>query len=432
MVNPVYIPFAFMGGRSWSEIVSSSQSKAMDSSIAIGIGGVLSAAIIFCGQTLFWGSLPSTAPVAVPVALVLTVVYAMFYRLVIRASEVAGGIGKVVLTGAAFSLAGVNALLAGHEVVLIPFDAQVREMTVHLGSSQVDAMRSQTESSLGLGALRERTQQARQDEVDARERLNTVPAPILEQQQQAQACDQRAQRMRAALPELESPGRDRAVTAWREQRRECAKLNASARSALNAHRAEASERLEAAAKRQRAISQKLTEAEHQTEEAVAKTAPIMTASATTGFGRHEALWAAVKAGKVPAWAAYGLMLLALCLEGAGLLLKLILPKDEATYARLVDVRIIQAVGNSELAYARAYQAQIKPAMVAQAAQTQAAAERMVRGTLGPSMNTRFAADQFARAAASTRQAQRRSGQAAAPVMDELAKVMPGHWATAAA
>jgi len=345
---------------------------------------------------------------------------------------VAGGIGKMVLTGAAFSLAGVNALLAGHEVVLIPFDAQVREMTVHLGSSQVDAMRSQTESSLGLGALRERTQQARQDEVDARERLNTVPAPILEQQQQAQPCDQRAQRMRAALPELESPGRDRAVTAWREQRRECAKLNASARSALNAHRAEASERLEAAAKRQRAISQKLTEAEHQTEEAVAKTAPIMTASATTGFGRHEALWAAVKAGKVPAWAAYGLMLVALCLEGAGLLLKLILPKDEATYARLVDVRIIQAVGNSELAYARAYQAQIKPAMVAQAAQTQAAAERMVRGTLGPSMNTRFAADQFARAAASTRQAQRRSGQAAAPVMDELAKVMPGHWATAAA
>lgn len=428
MLKTFYIPFAFMGGRSWDEVASCIHSKAMDSSIAIGIGGVLSAAIIMFGQTLFWKSIPSTAPVAVPVALVLTVVYAMFYRLVIRASEVAGGVGKVMLTGAAFCLAGVNALLAGHEVVLIPFAAQVQEMTVHLGNSQVDAMRSQSESSLGLGALRERTQQARQDEADARERLNTVPAPILEQQQQAQACDQRAQRMRAALPELESPGRDRAVTAWREQRRECAKLNASARSALNAHRAEASERLESAAMRRRAVSQKLTEAERHSDEAVENAAPILTASATTGFGRHEALWAAVKAGKVPAWAAFGLLLVALLLEGAGLLLKLILPKDEATYARLIDVRIIQAVGNSELAYARAYAAQLKPAMEAQAAQTQAAAERMVSATLGPSMDTRFAAEQFARAAASTRQAQRRSGQAATPVIDELAKVMPGHWA----
>ncbi len=430
MLKTFYIPFAFMGGRSWDEVASCIHSKAMDSSIAIGIGGVLSAAIIMFGQTLFWKSIPSTAPVAVPVALVLTTVYTLFYRLVIRASEVAGGIGKVVLTGAAFCLAGVNALLAGHELVLLPFAAQVEEMTVHLGNSQVDAMRSQTESSLGLGNLRERAQRAQQDEGDARERLNTVPAPILEQQRQAQACDQQALRMRATLPEPESPGRDRAVTAWREQRRECAKLNASARSALNAHRAEASERLESAAMRRRAVSQKLTEAERHSDEAVENAAPILTASATTGFGRHEALWAAVKADKVPAWAAFGLLLVALLLEGAGLLLKLILPKDEATYARLIDVRIIQAVGNSELAYARAYEAQIKPAMVAQAAQTQAAAERMVRGTLGPSMNTRFAADQFARAAASTRQAQRRSGQPAAPVLDELAKVMPGHWAAA--
>lgn len=432
MVNPVYIPFAFMGGRSWGEIASCSQTKAMDSSIAIGIGGVLSATIIFCGQTLFWGSLPSTAPVAVPVALLLTLVYVLFYRLVIRASEVVGAISKVVLTGAAFCLAGVNALLAGHEVVLIPFSAQVEEMTLHLGNSQVDAMRSQSESSLGLGALRERIRQARQDEADSRERLNTVPDAILGQQRQAQACDQQALRMRATLPEPESPGRDRAVTAWREQRRECAKLNASARSALNAHRAVASDRLEAAAASQRALTQKLSQAENQTEKAVAKAVPILLTASASGFGRHQALWAAVKAGKVPAWAAYGLMLVALLLEGAGLLLKLILPKDEAAYARLIDVHVIQAVGNTELAYARAFEAQLKPAMAAQAAQTQAAAERMVRGSLGPSMNTRFAADQFARAAASTRQAQRRSGQAAAPVIDELAKVMPGHWATAAA
>ena len=55
-------------------------------------------------------------------ALVLTVVYAMFYRLVIRASEVAGGVGKVMLTGAACCLAGGTkpAMLPEHKAF---FDA---------------------------------------------------------------------------------------------------------------------------------------------------------------------------------------------------------------------------------------------------------------------------------------------------------------------
>ena len=41
MLNPVYMPFAFMGGRSWAEMIACDQTKAMDSSILIGIGSVV-------------------------------------------------------------------------------------------------------------------------------------------------------------------------------------------------------------------------------------------------------------------------------------------------------------------------------------------------------------------------------------------------------
>lgn len=428
MLNPAYMPLAFLGGRSWGEIAEGDQARSMDSSIAIGVGALVSAVIIFFGQLLFWRSIPTTQPQAAAIAAVLTLVYVLFYRLLIRSSEVAGWFGKTLLVGAGFCLAGVNALLAGHEMVLLPFAAQVQEMTIHMGDSEVDTLREKTEKSRGLGDLKQRSQQARQDEQAAREQLNTVPTAIQSQQQQAQACDQQAQRMRAALPDPGSPGRESRVAAWREQRRQCARLSASAREALAAHRSAAQSALSVATQSQQAAARQLTQATTESDLAVAAAAPVLTASASTGFGRHKALWAAVAAGKVPGWAAYGLMLVALLLEGAGLLLKLVLPKDEATLARLTEARITQAVGASELAYLRAYAAQLKPAMASQAAQTQTAAERMVKSTLGPSIATRFAADQFARAAASTNRAQRRSGNAATPVIDELAKVMPGDWA----
>ena len=126
--------------------------------------------------------------------------------------------------------------------------------------------------------------------------------------------------------------------------------------------------------------------------------------------------------------AYGLMLAALVFEAAGMLLKLVLPKDECTYARVVDAQITATMGESELAYAKAFKQQIKPVVRTQMQQIQADAQRLTETVLAPSMNTRMAADQFARAARATRTAQQRSNQAATPLIDELSKVLPGGFA----
>ncbi len=111
-----------------------------------------------------------------------------------------------------------------------------------------------------------------------------------------------------------------------------------------------------------------------------------------------------------------------------MLLKLLLPKDECTYARVVDARNTVNMGESELAYAKAYMQQIKPAVRDQTQQIQADAKRLTETVLAPSMNTRMAADQFVHAARATRSAQQRSGQAATPVIDELSKMLPGGFA----
>ena len=424
MLHPVYAPFAFMGGRSWAEIATCDQTKAMDSSIAIGVANTLSAVIIFFGQMLFWSSIPSTAALALPIALVLMWVYSLFYRMIVRAIEVANIFGKAMLATAAFCLAGVNALLAGHELVLIPFAPQVEAMSLSLAGQSVTDFRDTTEKTYGLQGLRGDAQQARNDEDQARARLNTVPQSIQVQQQQAQTCDRQALLLRAGLPESTSMGYEAAVSAWREQRRRCAALTATARKELLEYQAQARKDLSAAAQHRANAESQLTQAQGQSDSKISQAEPALTASATTGFGRHEALWAAVNAGKVPAYSAYGLMLLALVLESFGLLLKIFLPTDEATYTRVGEARITSAIGESELAYTRAFRLQIKPAIKAQVPQMQSAAERLVASNLGPSMVARFTADLFARAAVSTRNAQRRSQQAATPVIDELAKVMP--------
>lgn len=426
MLNPVFMPIAFMGGRSWGEIMDCDQTKAMDSSIQIGVGAVVSAVIIFFGQRLFWQSIPSTAEWATPLAWVLTLVYAFFYRLLIRASEVTHVVGKAILASLGFCLAGVNAMLAGHELVLLPFGPQVQEMMALTATQNVGNLRSETENALGMGHLRQDTQQARTDATQARQRLQTVPVDVQALQKQAENCLQQSQRMQATMPEPEAAHYATSFAQWGEQRKRCVALQRTTDQTLAQHRAQAQKDLAAANLRQQAADQKLAQAQTESDTVVGGAAPALTQSATTGFGRHKALWAAVDAGKIPAWAAYGLMLVALMLEAAGLLLKWVLPKDESTYARVAETRITSAMGEGELAYTQAFRRQIKPVIRDQTAQMQADARRLVQNVLAPGMNTRFAADQFARAARATRRAQQRSRQAATPVIDELSRVMsPG-------
>lgn len=422
MLNPAYIPFAFLGGRSWGEIQACTDSKSMDSSILIGVASAVSTVIIFFGQSLFWNSIPSTAAMAPQIAGVLTLVYVFFYRLIIRASEVSRH--KWLLSLAAFCLAGVNALLAGHEVVLIPFDAQVKAMTLKLGNESVNTLRRSTETALGLGSLRNDLGTARDAENSARERLNTVPDAIQQQQAQALMCDQQATRMRANLPDPESSGYGWAVQAWRDKRRECGQLKTVARNALVQHQQQAEADMQTATTEAQNVNNRLKAAQGKMETTVNTATPVLEASASTGFGRHDALWAAVKEGTVPAWAAYGLMLIALILESSGVLLKLLLPTDEATAARVEHAQNTETMARSEQDFTRAFAAQIQPAIRAQSENIQKDAERLVKHHLGPSLMTRFTAELFERASRRTRQAQQNTRDPATPVIDELSKVMP--------
>lgn len=425
MIPVAFAALAFMGGRSTAEIRACEETRQLDTGIAIGVGCVVSAITIFLGQRLFWHSIPAAASAATAIALVLTLVYALFYRLLIRASEVAHWLGKAVLWALGFTLAGVNALLAGHELVMIPFADQVQEVVIFSANQKVGDLRSTTEDALGLGTLGSSAQSARQDEDSARTRLATIPTAVLELQKQAQACDTQAQRLQAALPEPDAPAYPTARAQWREQRSRCASAHNAAKQALAQHQTQAAKDLQQAQTRRQDADRQLGQARQQSQQTVDAASPTLHSSASSGFARHAALWKAVELGKVPAWAVWGLMAIALTFEGAGLLLKVFLPKDEASYARITDSRITATMGESELAYARDWHRQIKPAMQGQAAQMQADASRIVKTVLAPAMTTRFAADQFARAARSTKAAQRRTGQAATPVIEELTKVMPG-------
>jgi Domain of unknown function (DUF4407) len=422
MLNPAYIPFAFLGGRSWGEIKACTDARSMDGSILIGVASAVSTVIIFGGQWLFWLSIPSTAAWAPLIAGVLTLVYVLFYRTIIRASEVVRA--KWLLFLMAFWMAGVNALLVGHELVLLPFAPQVQAMTLELGDDSVNQLRSKAASSLGLEGLRSDLKLARDAESDARERLNTVPPAIEQQQAQAKTCDQQAARMRANLPDPENPGYETALQNWRVKRSQCGQLNKAARDALNQHQQQAAADLQIATAQVQTTNTRFDKAQNQIDGTVTTAQPVLSASASTGFGRHEALWAAVNKGTIPGWAAYGLMSIVLILELLGVLLKLVLPTDEAAAARAEHALSTATMARCEQAFTRAFAAQIQPAIRAQNGNIQTDAERLVRQQLAPSLMTRFTATLFERASRRTRQAQQNTQDPATPVIDELSKVMP--------
>ena len=425
-MNPLLTPLAWLGGRS-AEEMKDCDSAALDTSITLGVFALISAAMIMGGQTLFWGSIPSTAPNALAIAAVLTCVYTLFYRLLMRASEVMHWLAKPVVCVLGAVVMGVNALLAGHELVMLPFAPQVQEMAALTSAQNVTTLRDAVGTSLSLGQLRADAQSLQAQVTAARQELARVPDEVKTLQTQTEQCDTTARAMKARLSSADDDSYASALAALRQHRAGCNASRSQASQLLLAHRNAAGADLAALQARAATQAQSLSNASGQQATALAQAAPALHNSATTGFARHKALWAAVAAGKVPWWAAYGLMLVALALEGAAFMLKFLLPKDAATYRRAEDTQLVCMQGDANLAYARAMRAQVRPAMQAMAkTEGQQTVKDLLGKVVANSFNTRTAANAFASAHQSVRKAQQRTGQAAFDALPHLAATAAGH------
>jgi hypothetical protein len=400
-------PLAALGGRSFEEMRGLG-SAACDKSAAVGLMCLISTGVIFAGHTLFWRNFDHVASGALWVASGIALLFAAMYRVALRSMETMSGFAKAAMLALLALLMGVNALLAGHELVLLAFEPQV-EAQARLGAARgVTAYVGAVEASLGLPALRDQGSSLDKGLATALAERKRLPEGVLQLQQQAQSCEIAAQRLHAAaMVYSEHPSHPAALTAWRQQRSHCVQLGREAQALLARHRQEA----DAEVTRQQQAREKLREAfaqadaQHQT--IVKRDRPTLVASATTGFARHDALWAAVAAGTVPAWAAYGLMAAVLVIDAFSFLVKLLAHDDAATTDRVQAVATDAVYDNLHAALVRQQHQLTRQAVQGLQQQTQQDLANLVRQVIVPSVEQGLEERAFSRTAAALHRVQSR-------------------------
>lgn len=343
-------PLAVLGGRSFAEVRGRSPAEC-DKSIAVGLLCVVSVAVIFAGHWLFWASLPHTADIALPVAAAVAAVFAVMYRVALRAMETMGRVAKTLTLSCLVSLMGVNAALAGHELALLAFRPQAEEQARLGAARSVSTYGSAVEASLGLPRLRSSSTELDKAVAAAKTERERTPDVVLQLQRQARGCDARAAQLHARIPaDPDDPGHAAATSAWREQRARCRALVNQATQALAQHQAEADRELARLIPARDKAHRSLEEATTRSEETLERDTPTLTASATTGFARHAALWAAVAAGTVPLWAAAGLMFMVGLADAFSFVVKLLARDDIATIDRIQasDTALLHARLHAEM------------------------------------------------------------------------------------
>lgn len=418
-MNSFTMLLGWLGGRSFDEMRDKEPSD-YGTSIMVGSFGVVSIAMIFGGQYLFWSHLPHTETNALDITLLTTTVYALAYRNLIRSQEVMGRFGKGLTLLIAFGIIGTNTLLAGHELVLLAFKPQAEEQAELNAAKGITEYSTAVENSLGLPQMHGDRQSLMNDISTAKDEWNRVPETVINLRNEAKQCDGIAAKLRGRIPaDPETPGYAAAKNAWREQYSRCSAKREQAKRMLADHQKQLEEQITGLSSKLRTLDKKIDEAGSEHEAKLKHASPTLNASAISGFARHKAMWAAVDAARIPAWAAYGLMFIALALEGMGFILKFLLPVDVATMQRQLNSRMECMDGEMRLLVAKAYQANVRPAVKEITPLLADDIKTNIQEVVTPYIKIEMAARTFDNANARVNRAHRRAGKPSPDLLRRL-------------
>lgn len=332
--NMIGKPLAALGGRSFEEMRERTAAEC-DKSVLVGLLCLLSIGVIFAGHWLFWSNFGHTADIALPIAASIALLIAVMYRVALRSMETMGFAARTPILACLGALMAINAALAGHELVLLAFRPQVEAQGKLDAAHGVTTYGTAVETSLGLPQLRGSSIQLDHAAASTKAERDRVPDVVVQLQRQARACEAAAAQLHGRVPAYpDHPTYATAESAWREQRAHCRALDRRASQALAQHRAQFDRELSELIAARLKVRRSLEQAADRLEETLKRDTPTLTASATTGFARHAALWAAVAAGTVPLWAAGGLMSMVLVIDAFSFVVKLLARDDLATAARI--------------------------------------------------------------------------------------------------
>jgi len=332
------------------------------------------------------------------------------------------------------SIMVVNALLAGHELVIVAFGPQVQAQGRVSATRGIDSHASALEKSLGLPDLRKQLGETDSAAAAARAERARLPDAVVQLQQQADGCDATLRVLQSRIPaDTDAPGYLPARQAWRQQQGRCVGLRRQAAQELTHHHGRLDKHLADLADARGHQAKALRRAANEHSTTMESDKATLTTSATTGFARHHALWAAVEAGTVPFWAVAGLMLLVFLGDCFCFVIKLLVHDDVATADARQEADTQRLLDRLHVAVMHR-QGQLVPLAVrAQDAALQGDLERLLADAVAPGLVHGAGVQAFTKAARRQRRAHAVAGgsaNAAGPRADVGAGV--DAWASAAA
>lgn len=409
MTALIWKPLALLGGRNLDQLRGRAASEC-GKSIVVGVLFIVSMVIIALGHWLFWQNLPATADHAVAVAATVTGVLGVMYMVALRCLDAMGGAARLLVTTLLASIMVVNALLAGHELVIVAFAPQVQAQGRKMATIGIDSHATALENSLGLPGLRQQLGQTDAAATAARAERARLPEAVVQLQQQGDACDATARALQARVPsDADAPGYLPARQAWRQQQARCNALRQQATQELAQHHARLDKRLAELSAARSNQSQALQRADAEHRSTMDQDKGTLTISATTGFARHHALWAAVDAGTVPRWAVLGLMLLVFLGDCFCFVIKLLVPDDAATADARQEADGQRLLDRLHVAVMRRQRQLLRQAVRSQDAELRSDLERLVADAVGPALVHAAGVQAFTKAARRQRRAHAAAG-----------------------
>lgn len=313
--------FAWYGGRGSEEMLEFDQQEC-DTFILIGISAMLSIAIILAGHLLFWRNLLGSVDLAKTIPVGIALVFALLYWVLLRGMEKLEKYAKGIVVILLFCIMGVNALLAGHELLIFIFSAQVEKKAIENASSSINKANSASEDILGLPTLTAELTDKRALLKTALHGQGKIPDDVEMHNKDAHRCEKNAARHPDSLNGAK----------WAK----CGEMRKKAVDRLRIIQNSSDTQIAGYRKEITKLENKIAKIDGLLKDKFRDNNPKLEASAKIGFGRHVALWDAVHAGEIPMWAAIGLMFVILALDAMSFLLKLLLPDDAAAAHRSIE------------------------------------------------------------------------------------------------
>jgi hypothetical protein len=410
---------AWFGGRSFRETKGRSEQD-YDTSLAVGVFSLVSTGMIVGGQYLLWSHLPHTASNAIWIALFVTALYTLFYRNVLRCLEAMNPYAKSFTIIVVLALVATNALLAGHEWVILAFKPQVEAQAAMNRVRDVSSYRGDLEASLRLPQLREDRKSIGDGIVSLQAEREHIPEAVSSLQDEAKRCDEIVKRLRGQLNnQHDIYQRELMKNKLAAQNARCRATRNEAGRLLREHQDDIDAQIAELDKKRGEVESRLRKADSQQQTTFEQASPALDASATSGFARHDALWDAASEGLIPYWAVFGLMFGVLAIEGMFFATKLLLKPDVIVWERRHDVwqthmdgKLRQMIGQAYFSQMRGVADGMKPVLGDDLG-------NYVRNVVVPGMCIEMDARAFAKAHASVERTQSDSKQAAPDLVRDL-------------